>query len=69
MEKIKEHIRGLMNEERFTHSLGVMELSGELARIYGVEDDGTLAVCYATRAVVLEVSIAGYGAERGLRSV
>ena len=32
---IKEHIAGLMNEERFLHSLGVMELSGELAGIYG----------------------------------
>ena len=38
LEKIKEHIRGLMNEERFTHSLGVMELSGELARIYNVDE-------------------------------
>ena len=34
-ESLKEHISGLMNEERFLHSLGVMELSGELAAIYG----------------------------------
>lgn len=34
-ESIKEHISGLMNEERFLHSLGVMELAGELAGIYG----------------------------------
>ena len=38
LEKIKEHIRGLMNEERFAHSLGVMDLSGELARIYNVDE-------------------------------
>lgn len=37
LEKIKEHIRALMNEERFAHSLGVMEFSGELAYIYGVD--------------------------------
>ncbi len=37
LEKIKEHILGLMNEERFAHSLGVMELSGELAGIYNVD--------------------------------
>ncbi|MBR5586379.1 MAG: bis(5'-nucleosyl)-tetraphosphatase (symmetrical) YqeK [Clostridia bacterium] len=34
-ESLKEHISGLMNEERFLHSVGVMELSGELAEIYG----------------------------------
>ena len=38
MEKIKEHIRGLMNGERFAHSIGVMELSGELAHIYNVDE-------------------------------
>ncbi len=37
MESIKKHISGLMNEERFKHSLGVMELSGELAEIYGID--------------------------------
>ena len=34
-ESLKKHISGLMNEERFSHSLGVMELAGELAGIYG----------------------------------
>lgn len=38
MDIIKEHIRGLMNEERFAHSLGVMELSAELAAVYGVDE-------------------------------
>ena len=37
LEKIKEHIRGLMDEERFVHSLGVMTLAGELADIYGID--------------------------------
>lgn len=35
IESLKEHISGLMNAERFAHSLGVMELSAELAGIYG----------------------------------
>lgn len=39
MEKIKEHISGLMDEERFAHSVGVMELSGELAEIYGADEE------------------------------
>ena len=39
LEKIKEHIRGLMDEERFVHSLGVMELAGELADIYGIDTE------------------------------
>lgn len=34
---IKKHISGLMNEERFAHSIGVMDLSGELAEIYNVD--------------------------------
>lgn len=33
---VKNHISGLMDEERFNHSLGVMALSRELAEIYGV---------------------------------
>ena len=36
-ESLKKHISGLMNEERFIHSLGVMELAGELAGIYGID--------------------------------
>lgn len=39
MDIIKKHIRGLMDDERFAHSLGVMELSGELARIYGENEE------------------------------
>lgn len=39
LDLIKEHIRSLMNEERFNHSLGVMELAGELAAIYGVDPE------------------------------
>ncbi|MFA7637035.1 MAG: bis(5'-nucleosyl)-tetraphosphatase (symmetrical) YqeK [Monoglobales bacterium] len=36
---LKEHISGLMNAERFRHSLGVMDLSGELAEIYGIDKE------------------------------
>lgn len=36
---LKEHISGLMNAERYRHSLGVMDLSRELAEIYGVDKD------------------------------
>ncbi len=39
MESLKNHISGLMNEERFRHSLGVMELSALLAGIYGVDTE------------------------------
>lgn len=34
---LKEHIKGLLDEERFCHSIGVMELAEELARIYGAD--------------------------------
>lgn len=37
-ESLKKHISGIMNEERFRHSLGVMELAAELAGIYGVDE-------------------------------
>ena len=36
-EQIKKHISDLMDEERFIHSLGVMELSEKLAKIYGAD--------------------------------
>ena len=39
IESLKTHISGLMNEERFCHSLGVMELSGELAVVYGEDKE------------------------------
>lgn len=38
-EQIKKHISGLMNEERFVHSLGVMNLSEKLAEIYGIDSE------------------------------
>lgn len=36
-EQIKKHISGLMDEERFIHSLGVMDLSEKLAKIYSID--------------------------------
>lgn len=38
-EQIKKHISDLMDEERFIHSLGVMELSEKLAIIYGIDSE------------------------------
>ena len=38
IESLKKHISGLMNEERFRHSIGVMELAAELAGIYGIDE-------------------------------
>lgn len=38
-EHIKKHISDLMDEERFNHSLGVMELSEKLAKIYGIDSE------------------------------
>ncbi|MBR6523340.1 MAG: bis(5'-nucleosyl)-tetraphosphatase (symmetrical) YqeK [Clostridia bacterium] len=37
IESLKKHISGLMDEERFKHSVGVMELSACLAEIYGID--------------------------------
>ncbi len=34
---LKEHIKGLLDDERFCHSIGVMELAEELAQIYGAD--------------------------------
>lgn len=36
---VKNLISELMDEERFNHSLGVMELSGELAELYGIDSE------------------------------
>lgn len=38
-EHIKKHISDLMDKERFNHSLGVMELSEKLAKIYGIDSE------------------------------
>lgn len=38
-EQIKKHISGLMDEQRYLHSLGVMELSEKLADIYGIDSE------------------------------
>lgn len=36
---IKKEISSLMDEERFLHSVGVMELSSDLAKIYGIDTE------------------------------
>ena len=43
IESLKKHISGLMDEERFRHSLGVMELAASLAGIYGVSKEKAAA--------------------------
>ena len=37
IEKIKEDLKQTLSEKRYIHSLGVMEMAEELAKIYGVD--------------------------------
>ena len=37
IEKIQEDLKEILSERRYTHSVGVMEMAGELAKIYGVD--------------------------------
>ena len=37
IEKIQADLKEILSERRYTHSVGVMEMAGELAKIYGVD--------------------------------
>ena len=37
IEKIQADLKEILSERRYTHSIGVMEMAGELAKIYGVD--------------------------------
>lgn len=37
IEKIKENLRENLSEKRYKHSVGVMEMAGELAQLYGAD--------------------------------
>lgn len=37
LEKIKEELKQILSEKRYIHSIGVMEMSEELAKIYNVD--------------------------------
>ena len=37
IEKIQEDLKETLSERRYEHSIGVMEMAGELAKIYGVD--------------------------------
>lgn len=37
IEKIKEDLRENLSEKRYKHSVGVMEMAGELAKLYGAD--------------------------------
>ena len=37
IEKIKEDLKQILSERRYTHSIGVMEMAEELAKIYNVD--------------------------------
>lgn len=36
-EKIKKDLREILSEKRYNHSIGVMEMAGELAKLYNVD--------------------------------
>ena len=38
IDKIKEDLKNTLSERRYIHSLGVMEMAVELAKIYNVDD-------------------------------
>ncbi|MCI8519002.1 MAG: HD domain-containing protein [Clostridia bacterium] len=40
MEEIKEEIKRMLTEGRYLHSLGAMKAAGELAKIYGDDEEG-----------------------------
>ena len=37
IEKIQKDLKQILSEKRYNHSIGVMEMAGELAKIYGVD--------------------------------
>ena len=37
IEKIQADLKEILSERRYTHSVGVMEMAGELAKIYGID--------------------------------
>ena len=37
IEKMQEDLKETLSERRYEHSIGVMEMAGELAKIYGVD--------------------------------
>ncbi len=39
LKKIKEELATLLSKERYIHSLGVMEMAEQLAKIYGIDTD------------------------------
>lgn len=39
LEKIKEELKTILSEKRYTHSIGVMKRAKHLAKIYGIDPD------------------------------
>ena len=39
IEKMKEELKQRLSEKRYIHSIGVMEMAEELAKIYGVDEN------------------------------
>ena len=38
IEEIKKHLKGILSEKRYNHSLGTMRMAKELAKIYGEDE-------------------------------
>ena len=37
IEQIKKELKNMLSEKRYIHSIGVMEMASELAKIYNVD--------------------------------